>query len=167
MLRAGCDAIVNPANSALMHGAGAAKAIRDAAGGATFDAECRDAMKAASLGPGGVPAGRALRTSSCGLRATHGIMHVVHAVGERWQSGRDNTVAKMLLRSAVTALTEAAIAGATLRPRLLWWAGHRTALRARLASIAHWAAEPAARQQAVVPQRIVLVDTSNSCARAR
>ena len=115
-----------------------------------------------------LPAGRALRTSSCGLRAAHGIMHVVHAVGERWQSGSDNTVAKMLLRSAVkAALTEAAIAGATALAIPLmgcgaWAWAPDSAANEMLASIAHWAAEPAARQQSGgTLQRIVLIGDHN------
>ena len=70
MLRAGCDAVVNPANSRLNHGAGAARAIWQHAGGAVFDAECQRAMRAAGIGADGVAAGRALRTGSCGLLAS-------------------------------------------------------------------------------------------------
>ena len=68
------DAIVNAANSRLMHGGGLARAIADAAGPALW-AEC-DLIDE-------VPTGSAVATTAGDLAATW----VIHAVGPIWQGG--------------------------------------------------------------------------------
>ena len=68
------DAIVNAANSRLMHGGGLARAIADAAGPALW-AECDRIDE--------VPTGSAVATTAGDLAATW----VIHAVGPVWEGG--------------------------------------------------------------------------------
>ena len=69
MLSSGCDAVVNPANSRLEHGSGAARAIWEQAG-REYDAECSRALADAGLRRGDLVEGRALRTSGCQLQVS-------------------------------------------------------------------------------------------------
>jgi len=71
------DAIVNPANSALVLGGGVAGAIRRA-GGNSIQREC-DAL-------GGTPVGTAVITGGGNLKARY----VIHAVGPRWGEGEED-----------------------------------------------------------------------------
>jgi O-acetyl-ADP-ribose deacetylase (regulator of RNase III) len=66
------DAIVNAANERLAAGSGVCGAIFAAAGPTELGASC------AAIG--GCPTGSAVATPSFGL-ATHGVRHVIHAVG--------------------------------------------------------------------------------------
>jgi O-acetyl-ADP-ribose deacetylase (regulator of RNase III) len=116
LLDSGTDAIVNPANGRLAHGAGAAAAIRKAAGGDEFDQLCRTTLQALvnarspKVGADGVlKDGEALKSGPCKLSAK-GITAVVHAVGPRYMTGSQVEVGSFL--SAVrAAFVEAANAG--------------------------------------------------------
>jgi len=68
------DVIVNPANSKLCHGGGAARAISVAAG-EELDDECNEYLRQF----GSLRVGRAMHTSAGNLRPR--IKHVIHAVG--------------------------------------------------------------------------------------
>jgi O-acetyl-ADP-ribose deacetylase len=74
------DAIVNPANSALLPGGGASGAIH-AAAGPTIAAESRE-----RYGARGCPTGEAVVTAS-GRLAGHGVRWIIHACGPVWRGG--------------------------------------------------------------------------------
>ncbi len=74
---AGCDSIVNPANSNLSHAGGLAQLLDEAAG-----PEFKDICDAAIAGTRTVRVGDAVVTDSAGLRA-YGLYFVVHAVAPR------------------------------------------------------------------------------------
>jgi O-acetyl-ADP-ribose deacetylase len=92
------DAIVNAANSRLMHAGGLARAIADAAGPALW-AEC-DLIDE-------VPTGSAVATTAGDLGATW----VIHAVGPVWEGGRSGE-AELLASAYRSAVDVAAEVGA-------------------------------------------------------
>ena len=85
------DAIVNPANSLLIMGAGVAGAIR-AKGGSSIQEECNKI--------GGCPVGDASVTSGGNLKAKY----VIHAVGPQWGEGGED---KKLKNATINSLKRA------------------------------------------------------------
>lgn len=83
MLRERCAALVNAANEHLMHGAGLAKAIADAAGHVMI--EEGNATRISMYPSGAVPVGQCVVTGSHGLKNNLNpiVDHVIHAVGPR------------------------------------------------------------------------------------
>ncbi len=92
------DAIVNAANSRLMHAGGLARAIADAAGPA-LQAECDLIAE--------VPTGSAVATTAGNLAATW----VIHAVGPVWEGGHSGE-AELLAGAYRSSLEVAAEVGA-------------------------------------------------------
>jgi O-acetyl-ADP-ribose deacetylase (regulator of RNase III) len=74
---AGCDSVVNPANSNLSHAGGLAQLLDEAAG-----PEFKGICEAAIADTVAVRVGDAVVTGSAGLRAD-GLFHVIHAVAPR------------------------------------------------------------------------------------
>jgi O-acetyl-ADP-ribose deacetylase (regulator of RNase III) len=87
------EAIVNPANSALVLGGGVAGAIR-AKGGETIQAEC-DRI-------GSTPVGTAVMTTGGNLKADY----VIHAVGPRWGEGDEEAKLAGAVGSALELASE-------------------------------------------------------------
>ncbi|KAJ4461341.1 putative Appr-1-p processing protein [Paratrimastix pyriformis] len=85
------DAIVNPANEYLSHGAGVAGAIAKA-GGPTIQAECTQYVRDC----GAVAPGQVAMCAGAGLLP---CKWVIHAVGPTWEDGRSGEV--LILRGAV------------------------------------------------------------------
>ncbi len=113
LLASGSEAIVNPANGRLAHAAGAAAAIRMAAGGDEFDQLCSSALDALVRarspkvgGDGELLLGVALTTGPCRLSAK-GMKVVVHAVGPVHRTGSQSEENSFL--SAVKAAFEEAV----------------------------------------------------------
>ena len=98
VVHATTDAIVNAANSHLMHAGGLARAISDGAGPA-LEAECARIAE--------VPTGSAVPTTAGDLAATW----VIHAVGPVWEGG-GNGEADLLASAYRSALGVAAEVGA-------------------------------------------------------
>jgi O-acetyl-ADP-ribose deacetylase (regulator of RNase III) len=116
LLDSGCEAIVNPANGGLAHGAGAAAAIRKAAGEDEFDQLCSSALDALVRarspkvgGDGKLLVGGALTTGPCQLRSK-GVKVVVHAVGPYHRTG-DQAEENSFLSAIRAAFEEAVKAG--------------------------------------------------------
>ena len=75
ILDSGCEAIVNAANSGLLHGGGVCGAIFSAAGPEVLQRACTEI--------GGCDVGSAVATPSFGL-SDRGISTIIHAVGPVW-----------------------------------------------------------------------------------
>ena len=89
MLRVECDTIVNPANSRLAHGAGAARAISEAAG-PELNAQCEDILKRFG---GELPMSEAVVTDSYDLkRFNQNSKIVVHSVGPKYSTGSSSEI---------------------------------------------------------------------------
>lgn len=82
------EAIVNPANAALVLGGGVAGAIRTK-GGSAIQAECNTY--------GGIPIGAAVKTTGGNLKAKY----VIHAVGPRMGEGDEDSKLKTATLSAL------------------------------------------------------------------
>ncbi|CUH95390.1 hypothetical protein P22_1460 [Propionispora sp. 2/2-37] len=87
------DAIVNPANSKLQHGGGAARAI-SVKGGAEIQKQSNDIIKKI----GSVPVGKAVITDAGNLSCKF----VIHTVGPRWGEGKEHEKLRKAIMSVLT-----------------------------------------------------------------
>ncbi|OFI06954.1 O-acetyl-ADP-ribose deacetylase [Clostridium acetireducens DSM 10703] len=87
------DAIVNPANSHLMHGGGAARAIA-VKGGNQIDKESREIIKKIKY----IPVGKAVITNNGNLKCKY----VIHTVGPRMGEGNEDEKLKNAVWNSLT-----------------------------------------------------------------
>lgn len=87
------DAIVNPANSKLQHGGGAARAI-SVRGGAEIQKQSNDIIRKI----GSVPVGKAVITDAGNLPCKF----VIHTVGPQWGEGNEHKKLRKAITSVLT-----------------------------------------------------------------
>jgi O-acetyl-ADP-ribose deacetylase (regulator of RNase III) len=109
LLRVHCQAIVNPANGSLRHGAGAARAISDAAGPA-LNSECATILLRYPQNK--IPITESVVTDSYEIKTTNPhINYVVHSVGPVYSS-TGSQMEEMYLQTVMNALKAAVDIGA-------------------------------------------------------